>query len=335
MKKIFVLIIVFFFASSFQAQTSPTDAGKEELKKINLEMVKFYQQQKYDEALPLARKSVELSERVYGKEDLETARSLRNLGFVQYAKADEKAAEETFEKAYDIYKKFPDLDQSNAANLAEMLENLAFIKYQKRIDAAESFYQKALEWREKTVGADSVKVAKPLSALANINYWKKDYKKSAAQFERLLEILSKNVGNANDETVLAYRRTECSYRKAGMETDFALLKQKYSAFEEQQKTKTPPSAQLINGGVINGKAINLVKPPYPIEARRARASGSVNVEVMINEEGKVIYACAAKAAHPALIEGSEAAAYQSEFSPTILKGSPIRVFGTLVYNYSF
>ncbi len=333
MKKPFFLIITLFLVSTVKTQTVPSDSAKAELKKTNAEIVGLYQQKKYDEALPLAQKAVLATEQIFGRDNLETALALRNLAYIQLAKNDAKAAEDTFEKAYDVYKKMPDLDKANGSSLADMLESLAFIKYQKRIDSAESLYETALSWREKSDGADSIKAAKSLSALGNISYWRKDYKKSSALFERLLEILSKNLGTADNETKLAYRRTECAYRKAGREADFEPVKEKFSQKSATPKPDAPLSPTSINAGVINGKAVNLAKPAYPSEARQVRAGGKVEVQVLIDEQGNVVFACAITAAHPALIEGSEAAAYRSKFAPTILQGKPIRVFGTLIYYF--
>lgn len=325
--------------SAATAQTLPNDSAKADLQKTNAEIVRLFQQGKYDEALPLAQKAVGLTEQIFGKGDLEMARALRNLGFVQNAKNDTRAAEDAFEAALDIYKKFPDLDKQNGETFAEMLESLAFIKFQKRMDSAESNYEMALAWREKTAGADSIKTARALSALANISYWRKDYKKSAKLFQRVLEILGKNTEKASDETALVYYRTECAFRKAEIEDEFAPLKQKYSERANLKtkgdltKTAGSPDAQMIKKGVINGSALSLAKPAYSVEARRANAEGRVEVQVIIDEKGEVIYACAVKSDHYTLTEGAEASAYQSKFAPTILDGKPIRIIGTLVYNF--
>lgn len=88
----------------------------------------------------------------------------------------------------------------------------------------------------------------------------------------------------------------------------------------------------INVGVINGKALKLVAPPYPAEARASRISGTVNVSVTIDETGKVIRACAVSGAKE-LQRASEIAAYQSKFSPTVLSGQPVKVIGIIVYKY--
>jgi hypothetical protein len=47
------------------------------------------------------------------------------------------------------------------------------------------------------------------------------------------------------------------------------------------------SQKSISGGVLNGKAISLPRPAYPEIARQAHASGTVVVQVVINESGAV------------------------------------------------
>src|SRR4030095_5127689 len=61
---------------------------------------------------------------------------------------------------------------------------------------------------------------------------------------------------------------------------------------------TPPRAP-ISGGVLNGKAISLPRPNYPPIARQAHASGTVVVQVTIDENGNVISARAISG-HPLL-----------------------------------
>ena len=108
--------------------------------------------------------------------------------------------------------------------------------------------------------------------------------------------------------------------------------------------------KMIRGGVLNGKAISLPKPPYPEEAKKDGAEGPVSVTVTIDEEGNVIEAKAAaeykvagtvnengepemKPIHPALREAAESAAKAAKFSPTKLSGQPVKVTGTIVYNF--
>jgi protein TonB len=93
-----------------------------------------------------------------------------------------------------------------------------------------------------------------------------------------------------------------------------------------------PVPKTISGGVVNGKATNLVKPPYPAAARAVRAAGAVNVQVTIDENGNVISASAVSG-HPLLRAAAVQAARSSKFSPTMLSGQPVKVTGVIVYNF--
>ncbi|MBA3248687.1 MAG: energy transducer TonB, partial [Pyrinomonadaceae bacterium] len=90
----------------------------------------------------------------------------------------------------------------------------------------------------------------------------------------------------------------------------------------------------ISGGVLNGKALELPKPDYPEIARRARASGLVSVEVVIDLNGKVIAAKAVSG--PSMLQrAAEQAALRARFTPTLLSGQPVKMTGTINYNFSF
>lgn len=94
---------------------------------------------------------------------------------------------------------------------------------------------------------------------------------------------------------------------------------------------TPPKAP-ISGGVLNGKAVHLVQPSYPQIARQAHASGTVVVQVLIDENGTVVSAHAISG-HPLLQAVAVAAARASKFSPTKLSGQPVKVNGVIQYNF--
>ena len=97
----------------------------------------------------------------------------------------------------------------------------------------------------------------------------------------------------------------------------------------------PPPAALrrpISGGVLNGKAFSKPAPAYPPIAKAARASGTVSVEVLLDESGRVISAKAI-AGHPLLQQAAVEAAYAARFSPTLVSGQPVKVAGTITYNF--
>lgn len=83
---------------------------------------------------------------------------------------------------------------------------------------------------------------------------------------------------------------------------------------------------------VNGKAISLTKPNYPAAARAVRATGAVNVQVTIDEDGEVVMASAVSG-HPLLRQAAEKAATESRFAPTMLDEQPVRITGIIVYNF--
>jgi TonB family protein len=94
-----------------------------------------------------------------------------------------------------------------------------------------------------------------------------------------------------------------------------------------------PLLKPVSGGVLNGSAISLPAPAYPEMARRMRASGQVTVEVIIDENGKVLSARAVSGT-TVLREAAVQAAYRARFSPTKLSGQPVKVAGVINYNFN-
>jgi TonB family protein len=88
----------------------------------------------------------------------------------------------------------------------------------------------------------------------------------------------------------------------------------------------------ISGGVLNGKAISKPAPAYPADAKAIGASGTVTVQIVIGEDGRVESAQAA-AGHPLLLEAAVEAAKKAKFTPTSIAGQPVKVKGVVTYNF--
>jgi TonB family protein len=92
------------------------------------------------------------------------------------------------------------------------------------------------------------------------------------------------------------------------------------------------AGRTVVGGVLNGKAISKPVPQYPVAAMAARSSGTVVVRVTVDECGDVEQAEAVSG--PALLrDAATEAAYRSRYSPTRLSGEPVKVTGTITYNF--
>jgi protein TonB len=95
----------------------------------------------------------------------------------------------------------------------------------------------------------------------------------------------------------------------------------------------PPKPKIIvSKGPINGQAVSLPKPTYPPLAKAAGIQGTVSVQVLIDEHGRVVSAKAIDGS-PALRAEAQRAAMQARFSPTTLGGQPVKVSGVITYNF--
>lgn len=93
-----------------------------------------------------------------------------------------------------------------------------------------------------------------------------------------------------------------------------------------------PAPRLISKGVLNGKALSLPKPDYPPLAKRMGLEGTVSVQVLIDETGRVISA-KSLAGNPLLSAAAQKAALEARFSPTVLSEQAVKVSGVITYNF--
>lgn len=155
------------------------------------------------------------------------------------------------------------------------------------------------------------------------------YEGSAWMYERLDLVVK------SGETIsLLDRSTETNELGAppGVEGDTEDSGDATNDDEDESDASSSSDVKTISGGVLNGKAVSKPEPPYPSLAKAARASGTVTVQVTVDETGKVIKANAVSG-HPLLQSAAVVAARQAKFTPTLLSGEPVRVTGTLTYNF--
>lgn len=92
------------------------------------------------------------------------------------------------------------------------------------------------------------------------------------------------------------------------------------------------ATETVESGNLNGRALSLPMPVYPLIAKQSRVTGLVKVDVIVNETGKVESAKAASG--PTLLRQAAAeAAQKAKFAPTLKAGAPVRVTGFLQYEF--
>jgi len=295
-----------------------------ETSKLSASVVQLFRQGKYKEALPIAKRALQIREKALSPDDDRLNETRVNLAEVYLALGKYDEATELFERVMKSHEQ----SATNQAWLADILERLAVVQFaMRRPDKTEELYKRALEINEKALGAEHPKVASSIFLLADFYQLNGDFKKAEPLYKRLVAIREKSSSStATEDLQAAADRYACLLYKLKREDEARELKARVYGPE------TPGPKIVTPGVVLNGMAISLPKPAYPEEARALRASGKVVVQVVIDEFGSVIRACAIQGP-PILARASETAAYGAKFTSTLLKGRPVKVGGIITYNF--
>jgi TonB family protein len=309
-----------------QSFTSQQLAELEESKQLTASVIKLYNEGKYDEALPPAKRALEIREKILGADNQLIVGDLINLAELNIAKEKYGTAQELLERGVKIYEKALGVD---SPRIADMLDRLALVNYARSYpEKTEKLYLRSLAIREKVYGTDSAEAGKSLARLAEYYLLKGTYKKAEEVYERLLPIREKKTGVNNEALVETLERYACLMRKEKRADEAERMEIRASRLLRIDLSNAKPD----DVGVINGRALDLPKPTYPPEAKAARITGTVVVRLMIDERGRVIRACSISGP-PELQAASERAAYRARFTPTVISGVPVKITGIVTYNY--
>jgi periplasmic protein TonB len=99
-----------------------------------------------------------------------------------------------------------------------------------------------------------------------------------------------------------------------------------------RRPKPVVEAGMRGNALRCGKAISKPQPAYPAAAKAERVSGTVTVDVVLDEKGRVVWAEAADG-HELLRGAAVKAACQSRFSPVKISGRAVKAGGALSYNF--
>jgi TonB family protein len=321
-KRILITVsIVLILSAHLAAQTESPQLA--ESRDLNAKVIKLFGEGKYDEALPLAKQALQLREAALGPKHQDLIPLLTNLGEIYWAQKKPGDARSYVERALAIAEtSFGE----NDLRIARILDRLGFLAFAgKQTDDAERFFSRSLKIKEAALGTEHVDLAATIFNLAEIYRLKGNYEKSERLYDRLVRIRGKEPGKDNADLIKALE---------GYAT--VLEAQKKDANTVTQKLTELLSANgIVQGGVLNGKALKLEQPVYPVMARADHASGMVRVKVVIDQTGHVISAKAfdTGTTHLALVAAAEEAARKSVFTPTLLSGRPVNVTGMIIYNF--
>jgi len=174
---------------------------------------KLYLAGKYDEARPLAERTLEIREKWLGPEHSDVAYPLWILASLYFAKNDHSKAEPLYQRALNIWEKALGTGHPNVAYPLNSLAGL----YRDKGDyaKAEPLYQRALTIWEKALGTGHPNVAYPLNSLAELYRDKDDYAKAEPLYQRALAIWEKALGPDHPEVAYPLNNLAILYRQKG------------------------------------------------------------------------------------------------------------------------
>ena len=288
--------------------------------------LKLYTENKGADAIPLAEKALAIRQRLLPANDVRVEESLEMLGIVYYAKADYRGAKSTLERALKLRESRLGPD---SFELEPILDRLGLAYYFNHdLDKAESALVRVVALKEKEFGPEHYYLAVSLSNLANYYRSQGEWIQAAPLYKHALELIAKKSGVDSAEFTQVSNNFICmcyeNSQSAGLIKEFELLKQRFTPHGEDATSTTE---------VLNGRALSLPAPRYPLQATAARQSGRIIVKVWIDEDGNVYQAGSMCGGDPALKTAAVNAAKQAKFSPTLVNGVAVKITGVVVYNF--
>ena len=324
MKILILLLSASLFLSISISNQEPESPELKEATEFDASVVKLFNQAKYDEALPLAKRALQIREKLLPRTDPRVSASLLAYGDLYIAKQDYDAAKPIFERLLPI------LEERYGpmhVELAATLDRLAVLYHSTgNMRNAENIYQRAVTVREKAFGPENVMLAEPLFSLAQFYRYRKIYDRALLSYKRTLSIYGKTSG----VTTAEFERASDGLRCLAYESNNHALFKELEAIR-RQLSPTPFPDELPK--VMNGKAISMPRPEYPPEARDRALSGAVIVSLEIDETGKVVSASDMCQGPPYLSQAAIRAALKARFSPTTISGIPVKVKGVFQYKF--
>ena len=212
--------IVLLVLGFLMVASSATFADDDNLKALNFvvealnqRIVELFEQGKYQEAIPLAEKAVEMERRLRGPEDPEFVTSLNDLAFLYHKMGEYAKAEPLFQQALRIRQKVlgperPDTARS-LSNLGDLYDDMG--EYAK----AQLLLLEALRIMQKVLGPEHPDTATVVSNLGELYKVMGEYAKAEPLLQEALRIQQKILGPEHPDTAIDLNNLAALYREMG------------------------------------------------------------------------------------------------------------------------
>ena len=325
-----LLIEVITSARMASGQNPPARSAQlVEADNLSAQVVRLYQEEKFDEALPLARRALKIREKALGADDRLLAAAMDNLAEIHLARKKPDDAEPLYRRALAIYEK---TTSAKEPYVGRVLERLALIRSAKGdFGRAEDFYKRALAAKEQALGQESDEVLQSVRGLAEFYRARGEFDKAEVLLRRVVEAREKALGPTNPEVARLREKLACVLYRGGKEAE--ARKEEARANDILYRDAAEPVQLPLDA--FTCKTISNPRPALPLQAARGgRFDGGVTIRVavVVDEAGKVVSARMVSG-DPLLKKSSEEAALKAQFRPTVVGGRTVKVAGEILHSF--
>ena len=309
-------------------QPSPDVA---EADRLSAQVVKLYQEEKIEEAIPLAKRALKLREKALGPRHREVGDAKANLAILYMATNKYEDAEQQLKQALAIYEKEPGDDLA----VAKTSESLASVFAVKREYAkAEQLYRRAISIKENKLGAKHPEFLSSLSQLADLFLRQRDYKNAEPVLQRVANITSEQSGETSREFGRALQRLACAQYKTNQQAEAEKTDTRANHILYAEAAKKPDPI-VLEDEAFKCRLISETRPNFAsvVRARRYQGSTRILVAVETDETGSVISARFV-GGDPIFKSAAESAALRVKLRPLVVDGKPVKVNGLIVHDYA-
>jgi tetratricopeptide (TPR) repeat protein/tRNA A-37 threonylcarbamoyl transferase component Bud32 len=244
-----------------------------EADKLEQEIKKLYQAGKYAEAVPFALQLLDIREKTFGPEHLNTALTINNLANFYSDSGDYAKAEPLYQRSLKIREKVLGPEDPKTADslndLAALYDKMGY--YAK----AEPLYQRSLNIREKALGPEHPDTANSLNNLATLYDKMGDYAKAEPLYQRSLKIREKALGPEDPDIATSLNNLAGLYVSMGSYAKAEPLYQR--SLKIREKTLGPEHPNTAN-------SLNNLAELYDSMGDYAKAEPLYQHSLAINEK---------------------------------------------------
>jgi tetratricopeptide (TPR) repeat protein len=318
---LFLIIGTFLFPVLGQ-ETSKT-AEFDEAERLGAEARKYYNVGKYDEALKLALKELSLREKL--ADDRSLAIINFNIGGIYREKKDYVKSIKHFETAINYYRRALGENHEKVLNSLNQLFRVLILKDEKT--RAVEVLKTANAIAENLYGKESREVADYYLAQAQVYKSMNRIDDADSAYQQAI-LVNDKLQKTKSAAERAEEREYMCFLTNDRSIDF------YKKWDDFNKKRDKIRGEnVLQGDIVNGKAIKLAKPELPPKTSIPWGGKIILVSVTINENGDIERATAVCNDYQVLTSASIKAAFQSKFTPTFLDGKAIKISGLIKYSF--